>query len=81
MLGAWLALAVLIGRVVLRAVTESDDVFGAALLEVGTEIAWLPFRNALIFAALGAVVLAGSVGAGTLLAARRTPRGAPEDSF
>ena len=79
--GVGLALAVLIGREVAEGVAGSDDVFGKALLAVGTDLAWLPFRNALIFAALGALVLAGAVGARTLLADRSPAREAPADSF
>ena len=71
----------LIGRIGLRAIADSDDLFAQALLEVGTDIAWLPFRNALIFGAMGAIVLAGELGAEAWLASRE-PRPEPaEDAF
>jgi len=79
--GLGLAVAVLIVRAVAEGVAGSDDVFGAALLQVGTDLAWLPFRNGLIFAVLGAVMLASAVGSRTLLSGGSDARGATGDAF
>ena len=59
--GVGLALAVVIGRIVLRAAAGTGDPFDGALLDAGLDIAWLPARNAVIVAALGALIVAGTL--------------------
>ena len=71
--GLGLAGALLIGRALLRGVVGADDIFADALLQIGSDVAGLPVRNGLIFGALGAVVLAGSV-AGSVAGHRAGPQ-------
>lgn len=86
--GAGLTLGVVIGRALLRGLAGSDDVFSDALLTVGADVAWLPARNGLIFAGLGAIVLAGALGFTTWRAqvqaqrlAQEQAQRTPEDAF
>jgi NADH:ubiquinone oxidoreductase subunit 6 (subunit J) len=65
--GLGLAIALLVGRSLLRGVLSTDDGFSDALLDVGLNAAGLPIRNGVIFGALGALVLAAALGFETLL--------------
>ena len=79
--GLALAGALLIGRALLRGVVGSDDVFADALLQIGADTAGLPVRNGLIFGALGAVVLTGSLAYEALLWRWAGRRAGPEEAL
>ena len=79
--GLGLAGALLIGRALLRGVVGSDDVFADALLQIGADTAGLPVRNGLIFGALGAVVLTGSLAYEALLWRWAGRRAGPEEAL
>ena len=79
--GLGLAGALLIGRALLWGVVGTDDVFADALLQIGTDTAGLPVRNGLIFGALGAVVLTGSVAFEALLWRWAGHRAGPQETW
>ncbi len=79
--GLGLAGALLIGRALLRGVVGADDVFADALLQIGSDVAGLPVRNGLIFGALGAVVLTGSVAFEALLWRWAGHRAGPQETW